>query len=79
LNQEQTKALKLSGPHQEVLKLVANGYTNYEIGKARHIELSTVNKYLKEIRWCLDIQERVSLAIFAIRSGLVRIEELELH
>jgi DNA-binding NarL/FixJ family response regulator len=54
----------------EILKLVAKGGTNKEIGAALCITESTVKLHLHNILEKLHLQNRIQLAIFAVHQGM---------
>jgi len=62
---------ELSDREMEVLKLLAHGTTNKEIGNTLHIAENTVKNHLKNILGKLHLQNRVQAAAFAIEKGLV--------
>ena len=75
--QRQTSAAEvweeeLSPRETEVLRLVADGRTNKEIGAKLVIEENTVKNHLKNILGKLHLQNRVQAAAFAIQKGLLR-------
>jgi DNA-binding NarL/FixJ family response regulator len=55
----------------EVLKLVAEGYTNRQIAEALVISEKTVDRHRANILEKLGLHDRVELARYAIRNGLV--------
>ncbi len=61
----------LSQREMEILKLVAQGYTNKEISNMIFISEYTVKNHLKNITKKLDIKNRVQLTRFAIENGWV--------
>ena len=66
---------QLSPRELEVLKLLATGATNKEIGSALGIAENTVKNHLKNILEKLHLENRVQAATFALRSGLTRPEK----
>lgn len=54
-----------------ILKLVAEGLSNDEIGQKLYISTATVKKYLSILLQKLCLENRVQLAVFAVRSNLV--------
>lgn len=79
LTEEGQLAARLPPRLREILILIANGYSNVAICDKLNVRSQTLSKYLDMLRWRLEIRERASLAIFAVRSGLCKIEELELR
>jgi len=63
----------LSQREQQVLQLVADGYTNVEIGEKLGISFKTVARHRERIMNKLDIHSCSELVKFAIRTGLIRI------
>lgn len=56
---------------REVLKLLAEGYTNKEIGDLLHISIKTVEKHRSNIINKLDLHNVAQLTLFAVEKGLV--------
>ena len=61
---------KLSRRETEVLRLVAEGLTNKEIGTKLGVEPTTVKNHLKNILGKLHLRNRVEAAAFALQKGL---------
>jgi DNA-binding NarL/FixJ family response regulator len=61
----------LSPREQEVLKLIAEAYTNREIGEILHLSAKTVESHRGNILRKLGMRDRVELVRYAIRRGLV--------
>ena len=61
----------LTAREQEVLKLVAEGYTNKQIAEALVISEKTVERHRANILEKLGMRDRVELTRYAIRRGLV--------
>lgn len=61
----------LSHREMEILKLVAQGYTNKEISNMIFISEYTVKNHLKNITKKLDIKNRVQLTRYAIENGWI--------
>lgn len=59
----------------EVLRLVAGGRSNKEIGLALDLTENTVKTYVREILSKLDVVDRTQAALLAVRYGLVRPDE----
>lgn len=62
----------------EILRLVAAGHTNQAIGEALELSEKTIKNQLSAIFQKLQLDNRTQAAIFALRHGLVTLEELEL-
>jgi DNA-binding NarL/FixJ family response regulator len=56
---------------REVLKLLAEGYTNKEIGEFLHISVKTVEKHRSNLMGKLDLHNVARLTSYAIDKGLV--------
>lgn len=61
----------LSGRELEVLRYIARGFSKKEIGNLMHLSVKTVDRHATSLMAKLDIHDRVELARFAIREGLV--------
>ncbi len=61
----------LSPREQEVLKLVAEGYTNKQIAETLVIAEKTVERHRANILEKLGMRDRVELTRYAIRQGLI--------
>lgn len=59
---------------REVLKLLAEGFSNKEIGTFLHISVKTVEKHRSNLIAKLDIHNVAQLTAFAIKKGLVEQE-----
>lgn len=68
---EQSTYRELTAREREVLKLIAEGYTNPEIGKLLHISVKTVQAHRGHIMEKLDLHRPAALIMYAIRKGLV--------
>jgi DNA-binding NarL/FixJ family response regulator len=55
----------------EVLKLLASGMDNADIGRSLFISPSTVKNHISSILLKLQIENRIQAAVYAVRSGLV--------
>jgi DNA-binding NarL/FixJ family response regulator len=60
----------LTEREQEVLKLLATGLTNKEIGARLSLAENTVKNHLKNILAKLHLQNRVQAATLAVQEGL---------
>ena len=64
--------IQLLSPREiEVLRYVARGLAKKEIASAMHISVKTVENHSNSLMSKLDIHDRVKLARFAIREGLI--------
>lgn len=64
----------LSQREKQVLELVAEGFTNNEIGEKLEISPKTVARHRERIMKKLDLHSCTELVKFAIRTGLVEID-----
>ncbi|MEZ4364122.1 MAG: response regulator transcription factor [Kofleriaceae bacterium] len=69
------RGAKLTLREIEILRLVAKGMRNREIGKALRIGESTVKTHLLHIFEKLDARDRTSAVTTAIERGIVRLED----
>ncbi len=65
----------LSQREKEILKLLAEGYTNKQIGKMLFISAKTVEKHRSNIMSKLNLHDVASLTRLAIEKGLVERRE----
>ncbi len=65
----------LSDRELEVLKLMAQGDRNKEIGNKLAVSESTVKTYVASILQKLNVTDRTQAAIYAVQKGLVKPEE----
>ena len=70
---DKEKIEKLSEREIEVLRLVAVGLFNKEIGKKLSISERTVKNHLSSIFKKIDCTDRTQAAVFCIRNGLVSV------
>jgi NarL family two-component system response regulator LiaR len=61
----------LSNREREVLKLIAEGYSNQEIAEKLYLSLGTVKSYVRMILNKLSVDDRVQAAAVAVREGLI--------
>jgi DNA-binding NarL/FixJ family response regulator len=59
----------LSEREKEIIRLVAQGYSNREIAQSLHIAEKTVKNYMTNILNQLDLRDRTQLAITALKIG----------
>lgn len=62
---------KLTEREVKILKLVAQGLSNEEIGAQLYLSAGTVKKQLSVLMQKLYLNNRVQVAVFAIRAGLI--------
>jgi DNA-binding NarL/FixJ family response regulator len=63
-------AADLSDRELEILRLIAEGRDNTQIGAALYISPATVRKHVSSILRKLEVTNRVEAAVYAIRRGL---------
>lgn len=74
---DQISIIPLTDREVEVLKLVANGMTNQEIGEQLFISHRTVDTHRRNMMTKLDLHNAVALTNYAAKMGLL--ENKELH
>ena len=62
---------QLTDRELEVLRLLASGMDNSEIGHALFISSSTVKNHISSILLKLQIENRIQAAVYAVRAGIV--------
>jgi DNA-binding NarL/FixJ family response regulator len=62
---------QLTDRELELLRYLARGMSKKEISRVIHRSYNTVDKHIENLMTKLDIHDRVELARFAIREGLV--------
>lgn len=65
----------LSAREEEVVRHVALGLRNAEVAKRLFISEQTVKTHLNNVFQKLGIQDRVELTVYAIRSGIIGVNE----
>lgn len=66
---------RLNRRELEVVRLVAKGWSNQEIGAELFLTESTVKTYVSRLLTKLDVRDRVQVAVLAYESGLVQPRE----
>lgn len=64
----------LTDREREILKLVAEGYTNREIGENLYISVKTVDTHKAHIMDKLNLHKRAELVRYAIHNGMLQLE-----
>ncbi|MDP1715143.1 MAG: response regulator transcription factor [Anaerolineales bacterium] len=64
----------LSAREREVLEMVAQGLSNYEIGEKLDLSHKTIARHRERIMNKLNMHSRTELVKFAIRTGLISLE-----
>ncbi len=62
----------LSERDLQILQLVAQGCSNEEISEALFISIGMVKKYIASLMQRLQVDNRVKLAVFALKAGLAK-------
>jgi DNA-binding NarL/FixJ family response regulator len=70
---------RLGDYEQEVLRLVARGRSNNEIAQALHVGEKTVKTLVGGILDKLGVPSRTQAALYALRTGLVTLDETALN
>jgi len=71
-NTDLAQALRILTPREmEVLKLVAEGYTNQEIADKLVLSIKTVQAHRANVMGKLELHDITQLVRFALRHGLV--------
>ena len=65
----------LTAREVEVLKLIAQGHSNREIGEQLHLSERTVGKYASNILDKLHLANRTQAALYALRTGIADLDE----
>lgn len=71
VSEDTTVAEDLSERELEILKLLANGYTNAEIADRLFLSRGTVRNYVSAVLAKLGVEDRTQAALIAMRHGLV--------
>ncbi len=61
----------LTPREEEVLKLIADGYSSRDIANTLGISVKTVDRHRTNLLAKLGLQDRVALTRYAIRAGLI--------
>ena len=69
---------QLGDHEQEVLRLLARGRSNDEIAHALHVQEKTVKSLVVGILTKLGVPSRTQAALYAVRTGLVSLDENQL-
>ncbi|WP_447925123.1 response regulator [Georgenia muralis] len=73
--QRPTELSALSERETEVVRLVARGLSNAEVGARLFLSEATVKTYVSRVLTKLDLRDRVQIAVVAYESGLVQAGE----
>lgn len=66
-----SKARGFSERELEIIALLVEGFTNEEIGERLFLSEATVKKRISSILLAAHVENRVQLAVYAVRNGLV--------
>jgi len=69
--------IKLTDRKKEILRMLANGYSNPAIAEKLCISIETVKKHVTLIFAEFGVKNRVQLVICALKDGLINLEDLE--
>ena len=69
---------RLSERESEVLTSVARGAANKDIARSMGLSVRTVEAHLRSIFAKLQVGSRTEAVVFAVKAGLLRLEEVEL-
>lgn len=67
---------QLTDREREVLTLIAHGLTNQQIGEKLFISIKTVQAHRANLMEKLDLHDAVELTKFAIKTGLLTLDEI---
>lgn len=73
-SQAKAEGTPLTGREVEVLKLVAQGLSNHEIGETSVIAERTVSKHVSSIIEKLHVSNRTQVALYALKEGLATLD-----
>ncbi len=75
VGEEKDSYARLTAREREVLKLIGEGYTGLEIAERRFLSINTVERHRTNIMDKLGMHNKGQLIRFAIRKGLVKLED----
>jgi DNA-binding NarL/FixJ family response regulator len=75
IDREETSLERLPPRQREVLQLIAEGHTTKEIASKLDISIKTAEAYRGELMKTLDIHDIASLTRYAIRTGLISLDQ----
>ena len=75
VGEEKDSYARLTTREKEVLKLIGDGYTSREIAEMLFISINTVDRHRTNIMDKLGMHNKSQLIKFAIRKGLVKLED----
>jgi DNA-binding NarL/FixJ family response regulator len=65
---------ELTGREREILRLIANGLSNAEIGQELHISETTVKTHVTHVLQKLNLRDRVQAVVLAHQTGIFETE-----
>lgn len=68
---KEKKGKGLSDREREVLKYLALGYTNQEIGDILHVSVKTIETYKARVMEKLELRKRAELVRYAMENGII--------
>jgi len=74
-NESERGYSNLTPREQEVLTLIAEGYSNAEIANDLYISIKTVDRHRENIMRKLNMHSRIDLVKYAIRTGLIDLDK----
>lgn len=66
---------QLSPREREVLKLIAEGYTNKAMAEEMHVSIKTIEKHRASVMTKLNVQDLAGLIRVAIKYGLISLDD----
>ncbi len=69
--EESTPGLRLTDREASILRLIAGGYSNKEIGRSLHLAEGTVKNYVSELLLKLDCRDRTHAVLKALTQRLL--------
>jgi two-component system response regulator NreC len=73
--EEKLKSRELTPRQREVLRLVADGLTSQKVGEELGLSARTVDRHIENMLRRLKMHSRVELVRYAIREGLIDVED----
>lgn len=65
------KALKLTERELDVLRGIADGLTNAQIGQRLDVSYETVKSYINRLRTKLGVRTKTAIAVYAVKHKLL--------
>jgi len=70
-NTEETEQEELTPREREIVKLIAEGYTNQEIAELLHRSVKTIESHRANILSKLGVHDSIELVKYAVRKKLI--------